>query len=130
VRMDNSELPPWWRGSGETFVVSFNVEGSILVRKNTGYGIGIEANKFSPSSVGLIQQENWGRTGRPVPVATRWKTTELYRYYEFTVYVTPNASAEDRLRYTAYDYGCLWRFRGCKDARELLPTADPFPNEM
>jgi hypothetical protein len=129
VRMGNSELPRWWRGSGEAFVVSFNVKDSMVVRKNAGYGIGIETNTFSPSSVGLIEQENWGRTGIPVPVAAGWKTTDLYRYYEFTVYMTPNASAEDRRRYTAYDYGCLWRYRGCKDARELLPTADPFPSD-
>jgi len=127
--MGNSELPRWWRGSGEAFVVSFNVKDSMVVRKNTGYGIGIETDTFSPSSVALIEEENWGRTARPVPVAAGWKTTDLYRYYEFKVYMTPNASAEDRRRYTAYDYGCVWRYRGCKDARELLPTADPFPSD-
>jgi hypothetical protein len=127
--MGNSELPRWWRGSGEAFVVSFNVKDSMVVRKNTGYGIGIETDTFFPSSVGLIEQENWGHTAIPLPVAAGWKTTDIYRYYEFTVYMTPNASAEERRRYTAYDYGCLWRYRGCKDARELLPTADPFPSD-
>jgi hypothetical protein len=125
VRMSNSELPRWWRGSGEVFVVAFDVKDSVVVRKNTGYGIGIETT-FSPSSVGLVEQEHWGHTGRPEPILAGWRSSDRYRYYEFTVYMTPKASAEDRRRYTAFDYGCLWRYRGCKDARELLPTADPF----
>jgi hypothetical protein len=128
ARLDNASLPRWWRGSGEVFAVDFAVENSIVIRKNTGYGIegsGIDA--FSPSSVGLIEQEHWGRRRIPEPVMAGWSSSELFRYYEFTVYMTPKATAEDRRRYTAYDYGCLWRFKGCKDARELLPTADPMP---
>jgi hypothetical protein len=127
VRMGNSELPRWWRGSGEAFVVAFDVKDSVVVRKNTGYGIGVESDPFSPSSVGLQEQEHWGRTGIPEPIAAGWRSSDWYRYLEFSVYMTPKASAADRQRYTAYNYGCLWRYRGCKDARELLPTADPFP---
>lgn len=126
VRVDNSSLPQWWRGSGEAFLVSFNVENSVVVRKNTGFGVGTKP--FYPSQVGLIEQEHWGRTPRAEPVAAGWETTDLYRYYKFIVYMTPKASTEDRRRYTAFDYGCLWRYKGCKDARELLPTADSFPN--
>src|SRR5580704_10581403 len=39
-RIDNAWLPRWWRGSGETFSVSFSVQDSIVVRKNTAYGVG------------------------------------------------------------------------------------------
>jgi hypothetical protein len=126
VRMDNSELPRWWRGSGESFVVTFDVKDSVVVRKTTGYGVGL-ATGFSPSSVGLEEQEHWGRMRRPEPVAAGWKTTDLYRYYEFVVYMTPEVSAEDRRRYTSFNFHCFWKYKGCKDARELLPTADP-PN--
>ena len=128
VRMDNSELPRWWRGLGEAFVVAFDVKDSVVVRKNTGFGIG-RRDEFSPSSVGLIEQENWGRLPRLEPVAVGWSTSELYRYYEFTVYMTPKASAADRRRYTSFNFNCFWKYKGCKDARELLPTADRFPDE-
>jgi hypothetical protein len=128
VRMDNVGLPRWWRGSGAAFVVAFDVKDSVVVRKNTGYGIG-NNTEFSPSSIGLIEQEHWGRGRIPEPLAAGWRSSDWYRYLEFTVYMTPQASAADRQRYTAYDFGCLWRFKGCKDARELLPTADPFPVE-
>lgn len=127
-RIDNRQLPRWWRGSGEVFAVGFTVKDSIAVRKNTGFGIdgeGIDA--FSPSSVGLVQQEHWGRGETLEPVQAGWRTSERFRYYEFMVKMTPRASTEDRRRYTAFNYGCLWRYKGCKDARELLPTADPFP---
>lgn len=130
VRMDNSELPQWWRGLGESFVVSFTVKNSVVVRKNTGFGIG-RVDSFSPSSVSLEEQEQWRHEpGREqVPVQAGWMTTELYRYYQFQVRMTPKASAEDRQRYTAFAYSCFWKYKGCSDARELLPTADSFPTE-
>jgi hypothetical protein len=126
--MDNTELPQWWRGLGEAFVVAFDVKNSVVVRKNTGFGIG-RSDEFSPSSIGLIEQENWGRGNTPEPVAAGWSTSELYRYYEFTVYMTPKAAAADRRRYTSFNFNCFWKYKGCKDARELLPTAGPFPDD-
>ena len=127
VRMGNSTLPHWWRGAGETFLVSFDVKDSVVVLTNTGYGIGIETNLFSPSSIGLVQQQHWGRIRRPEPVAAGWYSTDRYRYWQFRVYMTPGASAEERRRYTAYDYGCMWKYKGCEDARQLLPVAASFP---
>lgn len=127
TRMDNSELPRWWRGSGEAFVVSFNVKDSIVVRKNTGYGIGKETDTFFPSQVSLQEQEHWRGAPRLEPVAAGWGPSELYRYYMFQIYMTPKASAEDRRRYTSFNFNCFWKYKGCKDARELLPTADPLP---
>ena len=131
VRMDNSELPRWWRGSGEAFAVAFDVKDGVVVRKNTGYGIGIETDTFHPSVVSLEEQERWRREpGREQPpVQAGWYTTELYRYYKFVVYMTPKASAADRRRYTSFNFNCFWKYKGCKDARELLPTADPFPGD-
>jgi hypothetical protein len=128
VRMDNSELPRWWRGLGEAFVVAFDVTNSVVVRKSTGFGIG-RSDEFSPSSVGLIEQENWGRGNIPEPVAAGWSTSELYRHYEFTIYMTPKASAADRRRYTSFNFNCFWKYKGCKDGRELLPAADPLPSD-
>jgi hypothetical protein len=128
-RVDNSQLPRWWRGAGEVFAVDFTVKDSIVMRKNTGFGIeGAGIDAFSPSSVSFEEQQHWGRGNTREPVQAGWYSTELFRYYWFTVRMTPKASPEDRRRYTAFNYGCLWKYKGCKDARDLLPTADPMPN--
>jgi len=125
-RIDNAYLSLWWRGGGESFVVAFDVKDSLVVRKNTGFGIGT-LESFHLSQVGLIEQQHWGRMHTPEPVATGWGSSEKFRYYQFVVYMTPEASAEARRRYTAFNYSCFWKYKGCKDARDLLPTADPFP---
>ena len=109
VRMDNSELPEWWRGHGETLVVAFDTKDSVIVRKNLGYGVGVKADLSSPSSIGVIEQQDWGRRGIPVPIAKGWRTTELFRYYEVTVWITPAVSAQDRRRYTSFNFNCFWR---------------------
>jgi hypothetical protein len=128
TRVDNAWLPQWWRGSGETFFISFTVKDSLVVRKNTGFAIGLGANgSFTPSEVSLEEQEHWGRGNTREPIQAGWYTTELFRYYWFTVRMTPKASVEDRRRYTAFNYGCFWKYQGCRDARDLLPTADPLP---
>lgn len=124
--IDNAWLPRLCRGSGETFSVSFSVQDSIVVRKDTGYGVGTR-DAFHPSQVELEEQEQWGRLRVRKPIQTGWGSTDWYRYYEFHVWMTPDASAEDRRRYTSFNFNCFWKYRGCKDARELLPTADP-PN--
>lgn len=129
-QVDNASLPRWWRGStGIGFSVSFTVKDSRVVRKDTGFGIGL-LGSIHPSQVELEEQEHWGRVPIPEPIKTGWQTTEKFRYYLFKVYMTPKASAEDRRRYTAFKYSCLWKYQGCRDARELLPTADPFPSEL
>ena len=117
------------RRSGVGFSVTFDVKDSLVVRKDTGFGIGLRGS-FHPSVVDLEEQEHWGRVPIPEPVKAGWGTTEKFRYYLFKVYMTPKASAEDRRRYTAFSYSCFWKYQGCKDARELLPTADPFPSDL
>jgi hypothetical protein len=129
TRIDNAYLPQWWRGDGESFSVAFDVKNSIVVRKNIGFGIGT-LDSIHPSQVGLEEREDWGRLNRQEPVQTGWGTSEKFRYYQFIVYMTPKASAEDRRRYTAFNYSCFWKYHGCKDARELLPTANPFPSYL
>ena len=128
-QIDNASLPHWWRGSGVGFSVTFDVKDSLVVRKDTGFGIGLRGS-FHPSTVGLEEQEHWGRVPYREPVQTGWYSSEKFRYYRFVVYMTPKATAEDRRRYTAFNYSCFWKYQGCKDARELLPTADPFPPEQ
>jgi len=126
ARVDNAGLPRWWRGSGETFSVSFLVKDSIVVRKVTGFGTATDG-AFHPSGVLLEEQERWAGGNIREPVQARWDTTDRFRYYRFTVSMTPKASVEDRRHYTAFNYGCFWKYKGCRDARDLLSTAGQFP---
>ena len=126
VRMDNARLPHWWRGSGETFVVSFTVKDEVVTRKLVVFGTGLATDIVSPSSASLQVQEDWGRTHRREPLSSDWYATDLFPYYRFVAYITPKASAEDKRLYTDFNLYCLWKYQGCEDARELLPVASSF----
>ncbi len=57
-QIDNASLPRWWRGSsGVGFSVSFTVKDSLVVRKDTGFGIGL-LGSIHPSQVELEEQEH------------------------------------------------------------------------
>jgi hypothetical protein len=126
VAIDNARIPQWWRGSGETFAVSFSVKDSLVVRKDVAYGIGLNGS-FHPSLVSIEEQEHWPRRTEREPLETGWGSTDLYRYYQFGVRMTPKVSVDNRRRYTSFNFNCFWKYKGCNDARELLPTADPPP---
>ena len=51
MAFDNARIPRWWRGSGETFAVSFSVKDLLVVRKDAAYGIGLNGS-FHPSVSG------------------------------------------------------------------------------
>jgi hypothetical protein len=138
--VNNARLPQWWRGSGVTFVIDFLVENSVVVNKGAWYAIGIDPYTFTPSMVSVGEQETWLRPRRENRGIEEWPTAKGWgiSYFEknghregistkFQVHLTPRSSAEDWRRYTAFNYGCLWKYKGCKDARDLLQTADPMP---
>jgi hypothetical protein len=129
VKLNNAYLPRWWRGNGEIFDIAFSVTDSLVSRKYIGFGTGTD-DSFTPSHVSLEEQENWRRGNTREPIQAGWYTTELFHYYWFTVRMTPKVSAEDRRRYMAFNYSCFWKYKGCKDARELLPTAGPVPDNQ
>lgn len=126
ARVDNSRVPRWWRGAGEGFVVYFDVRDSIVERKGCGFGVGV-IGAVHASQVGFNEKVHWRPGNTKEPLQAGWYSTELFRYYNFTVRMTPEVSPADRRRYTAFNYSCFWKYKGCRDARELLPAADPFP---
>jgi hypothetical protein len=128
ARIDNARIPAWWRGSGEAFAVSFSVKDSLVVHKSTAYGIGLDG-LFHPSMVTFEEQEHWPSRNAREPLETGWGSSDWYPYYQFGVRITPKVSVEDRRRYTSFNFNCFWKYKGCKDARELLPTADPSPSD-
>ncbi len=122
--IDNSRIPGWWRGTGESFAVTFSVKNSLVVYKSTIYSIGLDGD-FHPSTVTLEEQEHWSRRNAIEPIEIGWGSTDLYPYYQFGVRMTPKASTQDRRRYTSFNFNCLWKYKGCNDARDLLPAAKP-----
>jgi hypothetical protein len=106
---------------------------SEVVDKGAWYAIGIDPYTFTPSMVSVGVKERWSRPSRDYiepPTQKGWSIN----YFEsrpysnkFRVLMTPRTSVEDWQRYTAFNYSCFWKYKGCRDARDLLPTADPFP---
>jgi hypothetical protein len=134
VVVNNARLPQWWRGSGVTFVITFDVDDSIVAHKGVGYDIGIDPKSFTPSEVRVVVKETWTRLLAEPPTQKGWRISYFDNHghrenisTRFDVHMTPRSSAEDWRRYIAFNFSCFWRYKGCKDARELLPTADPFP---
>jgi len=140
--VSNARLPQWWRGSGVTFVLNFEAEDSVVVYKGAGYVIGIDTSRRAPSEVWVGVKEQWLRTRRGDRLIMEQPTTKGWgmSYFErnghredvstkFQVHMTPRSSAEDWRRYSAFNYSCFWKYKGCRDGRELLPTADPFPSD-
>jgi uncharacterized protein (UPF0548 family) len=143
--VSNARLPKWWRGSGVTFAIDFEVKDSVVRYKGAWYGIGIlniDSNYVPVSSVSVGVQEKWIFTRAPnrvivePPTSKGWGINYLERNgnreiasTKFQVNMTPRSSVEDWQRYTAFNYSCFWKYKGCKDAKDLLPTADPFPDD-
>lgn len=140
--VSNARLPRWWRALGVTFAVDFEVKDSLVVYKGAWYAVGLDPHNFSPSTVSVGEKEQWIQTRRgdrtivEPPTGAGWEVA----YFEkdgfrsvatarFAVRLTPRSSAKDWQRYTAFNYSCLWKYKGCKNGRELLPTADPFPSD-
>jgi hypothetical protein len=121
ARVDNAGLARWWRDFGETFSVSFLVKDSIVVRKVAWFGTGTNG-AFHPSGVLLEEQEHWAGGNIREPLQTGRARSNW-----FSVRMTPKASGEDRQRYADFNYSCFWKYKGCRDARDLLPTTDRFP---
>jgi hypothetical protein len=142
--VSNARLPKWWRGSGVTFAIDFEVKDSVVRNKGAWYGIGIiniDSNYVPVSSVSVGVQEKWIFTRTPnrvivePPISKGWGIDYLEKNgkqeivsTKFQVHMTPRSSVEDWRRYTAFNYSCFWKYKSCKDATELLPTADPPPS--
>jgi uncharacterized protein (UPF0548 family) len=143
--VSNARLPKWWRGNGVTFAIDFEVKDAVVTNKGAWYASEIikpDSNYTPRSSVSVGVQEKWIFTRTPnrvivePPTSKGWGSGYLEKNgnremvsTKFQVHMTPRSSVEDRRRYTAFNYSCFWKYKGCKDARELLPTADPFPSD-
>ena len=137
VVINNAQLPQWWRGSGVTFVITFDVKDSVVVNKGAGYDIGVDPHGVTPSEVRVGVQESWTRLMSEPATQKGWRISYFEKHghrenisTRFDVHMTPRSSAEDWRRYTAFNYSCFWKYKGCRDARDLLPTVDRLPDDM
>ncbi len=46
--VDNARLPQWWRGSGVTFTVDFEVRDAAVLNKDAWYAIGVDSHESTP----------------------------------------------------------------------------------
>ena len=117
VHIDNSILPGLWRGPVTDFLVSFQVKDSIVINRIYRYRIG---NGMNSSSIEI--NEHADSRGCLEPICISRQTKENNPYYRTSVFMTPAVSMEYRKRYLSFNMNCMWKFRGCKNALDLLPT--------
>lgn len=120
LRVDNSSIPRRWRGPGATFSTEFKVKDSVVSELGFGYQVGTGPNI---SFAEVDEQVHWkGNTTEPVFVnVARTATNPYYRVFVRLTSVVPE---ETRKRYLSFDFGCLLKYGGCQNARDLLPTVD------
>ena len=120
VRVENSPIPRLWRGAGATFSAEFTVKDSVVSERGFGYQVGTGPNI---SFAEVDEQVHWkGNTTEPVFVNR--VITAADPYYRVFVRLTPAVPDETRKRYLSFDFGCLSKYGGCQNARDLLPTVD------
>jgi hypothetical protein len=154
---DNALLPRWYRGKGVTFGIAFSVKDSIVTDKGVEYSVGADPSTVDEAYVGrpgvyVAQTESWFKwrkekqhelqkeqpEGFPdyvePPVRKGWEKIWYDAKGEiavdrFAVYILPKSQSipEDWKKYTAFNYSCFWKYKGCSYGKDLLPIADPYP---
>jgi len=118
VRVDNSAIPVQWRGLGTIFSTQFQVSDSVVSERAFSFQIGTGPNI---SFAEVDERVHWrGNTTEPVFVSTQTAIGDPY--YRAFVRLTPAAPPEIRKRYLSFNLSCLWKYGGCQNARDLLPT--------
>ena len=122
----NSRLPKWWRGdNGEIFSAGFHVTNGIVDKRGAGFWIGTGPNV---SFASVDEQLHWKQeiadsfAGASFLVEPEFgRKTPDYRVY---VRLKPDTPADIRSKYLAFDLNCLWKYQGCSNAAQLLPTVE------
>lgn len=154
---DNARLPHWYRGKGVTFGIVFTAKDSIVTDKGVDYQIGADPSTVDEAYIGrpgvyVSQTESWFKWQKEkqrelqeklhkkptdyveLPVSKGWEKI----WYDkdgkiavdrFAVYISPKSESipEDWRTYTAFNYGCFWKYKGCSYGKDSLPIADPYP---
>lgn len=119
IRIDNVAIPRIWRRREVSFSAEFQVRNAVLSERNFSMQVGTGQNVPLAE---VEEQEHWRITPEPVFVTTQ--TTDGNPHYRVSVKLTPAAPPDVRRRYLSFNLNCLWKYGGCEDARDLLPTVD------
>jgi hypothetical protein len=120
----NEALPRMWRKSLTLFSVTLVVKNGLLAERNYSY---IVDSATKQSFVTLSEARHEGKEGavdpRQYPIVNRqWGGgVEKWRLW---VAIGPNSSEKERMSFLDFDFRCLSRYHGCRDAQELLPSYD------
>jgi hypothetical protein len=127
VDISNSFFPKWWRRNDITLEFNFTVKDSMVTEKGVGYQIGLPGfSSAGISSVYVAENKSWQKNGQKW-----WRMNSTKSKPDSATFVVEMArpTPEDRKKYTTFNYSCFWKYKGCRDTRDLLPTADPFPDD-
>jgi len=117
--IDNFEFPSVWRGEGARFIAGFRVQNSVVSEQRFMFQIG---TGFKAQTADFWERETWPHYPKQFVVGT--ETSSDYPHFRSYVNLTPATPADVRERYLSFNLNCLWKYQGCKDAEELLPTID------
>jgi hypothetical protein len=154
---DNALLPQWYRGKGVTFAIAFSVKDSVVTDKGVEYIIGVGSSAPGEAFIGrprvfVSQSESWFRWQKEKerrlqemlhekpadfvepPISKGWEEMWYDKNGKivvdaFAVNISPKSKSmfQDWKKYTAFNYNCFWRYKGCSFGKDLLPIADPYP---
>jgi len=117
--VDNFKLPAAWRGEGIRFVAGFRVQDSIVSEQHFVLQIGTGINA---QTADFWERETWPHFPKQFIVGTQ--SSQTFPHFRSYVNLTPATPAHVRERYLSINFNCLWKYQGCKDAEELLPTIE------
>jgi hypothetical protein len=154
---DNALLPRWYRGRGVNFTIIFTVKDAIVTDKGVEYSIGLGPFTAEEAFVGrprvdVYESESWftwqAEKRRELhkkspdkfpdyvepPVDKGWQkiwydATGNVAVDYYAVVISPRSTTipEDWKKYTAFNYSCFWKYRGCGYGKDLLPRTGPYP---
>lgn len=117
--VDNFKLPAAWRGEGTRFVAVFRVQNSIVSEQHFVLQIG---TGYDAQTADFWERETWPHLPKQFIVGTQ--SSEIDPHFRSYVDLTPATPVDVRERYLSFNLNCLWKYHGCSDAKELLPTVD------
>ena len=117
--VDNFKLPTLWRGQGIRFVAIVRAQDSVVSEQHFELQIG---TGFNIQTADFWERENWPNFPKQFIVGTQ--SAPISPHYRSYVKLTPAIPSDVRERYLAFNLNCLWKYHGCADAKELLPTVD------
>jgi len=154
---DNALLPRWYRGKGVSFAIAFTVRDSIVTDKGVIYYVGLEPSTADEAFLGrpsvyVSETESWFKWQKEkqrelqershekptdyveLPVSKGWEKIWYDKNGKiavdrFAVYISPKSKSipEDWKKYTAFNYRCFWKYKGCSYGKDLLSITDPYP---